>query len=237
VLFDLHVHSEGGVQAMFEHAKELGLDGLGFADGHEFEAADEIRGAAEATGLRGFCGATVATNRGVLVCYFPELDQVKGSDWVTLEDDKLPAAADVIKAVEERGGVTIAAHPYYKSIPSPMGDHIFSLEGLHACEAASPLTTGMQRDLAIEASDSLSLPCTGGSSARTSEHVGLAVTFIPDEIESEADLCRVIREKKCYALMTLDEVPPDARPSQPARPRQDRRGGGRGRGRRPRRRD
>jgi len=235
VLVDLHVHSEGGVQDMFEHAKEMGLDGLGFTDGPDFGELDAIRSCAEASGLKGFCGCAVETNRGVLLCYFPDLDAVKDGSWISSEEDKLPAVADVVTAVEERGGVTIAAHPYYKAIPSPMGDHIFSIAGLHACEAASPLATGMQRDLAIEASDSLSLPCTGGSAARTAEHIGMAVTFFPDGIETEADLCKQIRDRRCFALMTLDEVPREARPSQPARPRYHDRRGGRGRGRRPRR--
>lgn len=235
MLVDLHVHNEGGVSEMFEYAKKIGLDGLGFTDGPDMAASEEIHELAEKTGLLGFCGSAIETNRGLLLCFFPNPKEVGAESWVEVGGEKPPVANDVVTAVEQRGGVAIAAHPYYKAIPLPMGDHIFSITGLHACEAASPLATGMQRDLAIEASDSLSLPCIGGSAARTSEHVGLATTFLPGVVESEADLCTMIRDKKCFALMALAELPRDARPSTPARPRyQDQRR--RGRGRRPQRR-
>jgi len=236
VLVDLHVHSEGGVREMFEHAKQIGLDGLGFADGPGFEALDDIRSAAQDTGLKGFCGCAVQTNRGVLICYFPDVATLRTSGpWLTVDPDKPPAAKDVVIAVEQRSGVVIAAHPYYKAIPTPMGDHIFSISGLHACEAASPLATGMQRDLAIEASDSLHLPCTGGSAARTAEHVGMAATFFPEDVADEAALCQAIRDKKCFAVLAHSEVPREARPSTPASrpPRVDDRGGRRPHGRRP----
>lgn len=219
---------------MFERAKQIGLDGLGFTDGPDLEHLEEIRAAAKETGVLAFCGCAVATNRGVLLCFVPEVEALR-TDGAALRgsDDKLPAANDVIATIDALGGAVIAAHPYYKAIPSPMGDHIFSLAGLHACEAASPLATGIQRDLAIEASESLALPCIGGSAARTPEHIGMAATFIPEEVTSEADLCRMIREKKCFALMALDELPSNAHPSSPAQRPRYQRGRGRGRGRRP----
>jgi hypothetical protein len=220
VLIDIHVHNEGNPGALFAQAKALGLDGLAFTDGPELADVDALRAAGAEAGLAALCGAEVATNRGVLLCFFPDVDALRSQGpWLTLDGDKLPVASDVIAAVEARGGVAIAAHPYYKQVPVPMGDHIFTLKGLHACEAASPLTTGMQRDLAIEASESLQLPCVGGSSARTEEHVGLAATVFPDPVRSEADLVRQIRERRCFAVLGMEHVPTDARPSQPARPR------------------
>jgi predicted metal-dependent phosphoesterase TrpH len=159
VLIDIHVHNEGNPAAMFAQAKALGLDGLAFTGGTDFADVDALRAAGAEAQLAALCGSEIATNRGVLLCFLPDVDAVRAQGaWLKLEADKLPAASDVITEVEARGGVAIAAHPYYKQVPAPMGDHIFSIKGLHACEAASPLTTGMQRDLAIEASESLQLP-------------------------------------------------------------------------------
>ncbi|MFH1808918.1 MAG: PHP-associated domain-containing protein [Pseudomonadota bacterium] len=232
MLIDIHVHNEGNPGAMFEHAKAQGMDGLAFAGSPDFADVDAVRAAGAAAGLTALCGCSVATNRGVLLCFIPDLESARSAgNWLGVDADKLPAATDVITAVEALGGVVIAAHPYYKQVPAPMGDHIFSLQGLHACEVASPLTTGMQRDLAIEASETLQLTCVGGSAARTEEHVGMAATYFPEPVASEADLVRQIRERRCFAVMSLEHLPTDARPSQPARPRPPQRN--RRRGRRP----
>jgi len=236
MLFDLHVHNEGQPGLMLEHAKALGLDGVAFTGAPDFADLDSLRDAAREAEFKALVGCSIETNRGVLLCFFPEPEAIKSEPpWIESKEDGLPSAMEVIQAVQARDGVTIAAHPYYKQVAAPMGDHIFSLEGLNACEAASPLATGMQRDLAIEASESLSLPCVGGSSARTEEHIGLACTYFVEPVENEADLVRLIRERKCVAFTSLEEIPEDAQPSTPTQPRSQEHRRHQRRGRRPQR--
>ena len=218
MLIDLHVYNDGNLEALFASAKQRGLDGLAVLGDTSFADLLAVRDAAGNSEMLGLRGCEVETNRGRLMCFFGDIEAVveEGLQFKA-EEGNPPAASKVIAAVNEKGGVVIAAHPYYKQIDNPMGDHIFSLEGIHACEAASPLAAGMQRDLAIEASESLDLPCVGGSSARNAEHVGLAVTAFAEELSNEADLVKAIKLGHCFALMCHDEVPAEARPSAPAR--------------------
>lgn len=235
MLIDLHVHTDEPVAPLLAKAEEMGLGALGFTLNEQFAGLAELRAAAENLEVKVFCGCQVSTNRGELLCFFahPETLQNEAGWLGEIEPGKLPAVEQVIEQVQARDGVAIAAHPYYKDLPAPMGDHIFAIKGLDACEVASPLTTGMQRDLAIEAAESMKLGSVGGSSAHFPDELGLAMTYVAEDIADEAALVEAIREQRCYAVMGFAHLPEDARPSAPARSRGPYRGH---RGRRPRRR-
>lgn len=234
MLIDLHVHDDGDLAALFARAQAVGIDGLGFTLDRQLNGLEAVRNAAAGQSVQAYCGCRVSTNRGELLCYFPNLEALGDEgDWLgEVEAGKLPSIEKVIAEVESRAGVAIAAHPYYKNLPAPMGDHIFSIKGLHACEVASPLTTGMQRDLAIEAAESMNLPSVGGSSGHNADDLGVAMTYFISDIDDEAALVAAIRAQKCYAVMSFAHLPEDARPSAPAKPRGPYNGR---RGRRPRR--
>lgn len=235
MLIDIHVHNDEALAPLFAQAKEMKLDALGFTLNEQFDGLEELRTAAQEQDLKVFCGCRVSTNRGELLCYFPDPEALQGEEnWLgDTEAGKLPAVEQVIEQVHAKDGAVIAAHPYYKDLPAPMGDHIFAIKGLHACEVASPLTTGMQRDLAIEAAESMKLGSVGGSSAHSPDELGLALTYVAEDLADEAALVEAIRDQRCFAVMGFAHLPEDARPSAPARARGSYRGN---RGRRPRRR-
>ena len=235
MLIDLHVHNDEALTPMLARAEEMGINALGFTLNAQFDGLDDLRATAQGQAVKAFCGCRVSTNRGELLCYFADPEAVRDdANWLgESEAGKLPVVDQVIEAVQSRGGAVIAAHPYYKDLPAPMGDHIFAIKGLHACEVASPLTTGMQRDLAIEAAESMKLGSVGGSSAHSPDELGLAMTYIADDVTDEAALVEAIRGKRCFAVMGFAHLPDGARPSAPARARGSYRGR---RGRRPQRR-
>ncbi len=101
------------------------------------------------------------------------------------------------------GGVSVAAHPYDKTIERPSGDFIFTVDGLSAIEGLNTRRKGPANDLAVEAADHMGLPCTGASGALGGlEEIGKAATLFRDPVASEADLVRQLRAGTvwCVAL-------------------------------------
>jgi len=88
-------------------------------------------------------------------------------------------------------------------------------------------------DLAAEAADSLHLPCTGGSDARSSlEEVGRAATLFKRSIETQVDLVDALLGRDYWPVM-IGDLPKLARPGEAQEGRRDtgrrRRKGSRGR--------
>ena len=120
------------------------------------------------------------------------------------------------------GGVAVAAHPYDKTLDRPSGDFIFTLDGLSAIEGLNARRPRAANDLAVEAADHMSLPCTGASGALLAiEEVGKAATLFRDPVASEADLVKQLRAGTvwCVALGVSPGAPEPGRER-----RSDRRG-------------
>ena len=248
MLIDLHVHTHQTAGCSLpprdavRRAREAGLDGIAFTDWNTLEGLAEIRAAGRDEGFLALCGMELTTDRGHYLCFFPEPEKLPPP--AQIFGSSLPwAARDALAKVRELGGVAIAAHPYDKTVDRPSGDFIFTLEGLSAVEGLNTRRSGPANDLAVEAADHLSLPCTGGSGAHAAEEIGRAATLFRDPVASEADLVAQIRAGTIYCVAIGVTPQPaegqhrprgDHRPRgegrREGRPRQgppDRRGGGR----------
>ena len=238
MLIDLHVHSHHtrgcalAPRDAVRRAREAGLDGIAFTDWNTLEGLPEIRAAGREEGFLTLCGVEVVTDHGHYLCFFPE-------------PEKLPAPAQVFGAatpwpvretlarVRELGGVAIAAHPYDKTVERPSGDFLFTLDGLSAVEGLNTRRKGPANDLAVEAADHMSLPCTGGSGAHAADEIGKAATLFRDPVASEADVVAQVRAGTVYCVaigVTPQPAEREPRPRVEGRPRQgrpERRGGGR----------
>src|SRR5690606_24834961 len=123
-------------------------------------------------------------------------------------------------------------HPYERELEKPMGDFIFTLEGLSAVEGYAAGRAPLVNEHAIEAADRLGLPCVGGSCAHESvEAIGSAATLIRDEVRDERGLVDALRQGQVWAVAIGTELrfPGDVPP-----PRREYRGRRRPQGRRPR---
>ena len=110
-------------------------------------------------------------------------------------------ARDVVAKVRELGGAVVAAHPYDKTVEKPSGDFIFTLDGLAAIEGLNVRRRGPANDLAVEAADHMSLPCTGGSGALEAlDPIGKAATLFKEPVASEADLVRQLRAGAVFCV-------------------------------------
>ncbi len=217
-------------------AKEAGLDGLVLTQEGAFcPDTGAYRDAGRPEGVSVFAGAKIPTNHGIILCIFPEEKPSLSDDWAEQEEGVYDAQS-VIEAVEERGGVTVALRPYDREVAHPMGDHLFSLQGLSACEVQNTQVAEIANDLALEAASNMELPCVGTSCAAGADGLGTSATLLRTPVESESELCELIRNGDCWPLTFSTEAPPpsESRPSRGGRGRRGGRDGGAssGRGRR-----
>jgi predicted metal-dependent phosphoesterase TrpH len=228
MLLDLHVHSHHtpgcalAPRDAVRRARDAGLDGIVVTDLNTLDGLEEIRAAGREASFLALVGASIATDHGHYLCYFPEperlpaLPQVFGTTpWPVRE---------VLRFVQSKGGVAVAAHPYDKTIDRPSGDFVFTLDGLAAIEGLCGRCRGPANDLAVEAADHLNLPCVAGSGARTATEIGEVATLFREPVASEADVVAQVRSGGVYCV-TIGAVRPTAHPARPERRGGDRRGG------------
>ncbi|MBK8013389.1 MAG: hypothetical protein IPK13_18800 [Deltaproteobacteria bacterium] len=213
MIVDLQVSVDGqeGAPAdpaqLMKAAKGAGLDGIVLTkDGTlSFDAAPYIE-AGQHEGLAVFTGAKISTNHGLLLCILPEAAGVPSDDFAAREDG-IYEVSSVIDAVDRLGGVTVALRPYDRVVERPMGDHIFSFQGLAACDVQNASVPRQDNDLALEAASSMEIPCIGASSSRGAALLGQSATLIRHRVESHAQLCEAIRNGDCWPVTFSDEVP------------------------------
>jgi hypothetical protein len=231
MLIDLHVHSHHTrgcalvPREVVRRAKALGLDGVVFTDLNTLDGLDEIRAAGREEGFLALCGVEIVTDRGHYLCFFPDPAKVPPPPQVFGSATPWPVR-EVLAKVREMGGAVVAAHPYDKGVERPSGDFIFTLDGLSAIEGLNARRKGPANDLAMEAADHMSLPCTGASGALASlDELGKAATLFREPVATEADLVQQLRAGAVYCVAI------GVSPASPARGGRER-GGERGRGER-----
>ncbi len=114
--FDLHLHtfysSDGcaSPEAMIAAAKRRGLSGVAITDHNTCDAVEHLRSKGlireDGQAVDGFLiipGVEVSTADGHLLCLGTTLPQMKGRP-----------AIEVVAAIQERGGIAIAPHPFDK---------------------------------------------------------------------------------------------------------------------------
>jgi len=212
MIVDLHVNLEAEDGALVEpealasSAKAAGLDGMVLTqDGAMKPDIEAYRTAGEAKGLTVLSGTRLATNHGWILCIFP--DGTDLSDGWAEMDGELFDATSVIDATEARGGATVALRPYDRDLQKPMGDHLFVLHGLSACEVQNSALSESVNALALEAASSMEMPCIGSSGAKGTEGLGSCATLLRDPVSSEVQLIEVIRSGDCWPVAFGDRVP------------------------------
>lgn len=229
-------------EVLLDNLKKAGLDGAVLTDKDgTFPNLSPLRDVATNKGVALFAGAKVPTNHGLLLALLPDPNTDLGDAWKP-GDAGVFDARTVIDTIEGKGGVTIALRPYDRDVPRPMGDHIFTLQGIAACEVQSGRISPSANELALEAASNLELPCVGSSAANGTEGLGTAATLFRSAVKSEADLVEAIRHGDCWPVTFSTEVPAgdgqrggrrEGRGDRDHRDRDDDRGGRRGgRGRR-----
>ena len=232
MLIDLHVHShlskgcELNPRQVLERAALFGLDGVAFTETNTQDGFEELLDLGGATRLKIFIGLELVTDRGQYLCFFPrpELAPEPVQMWGS-NREKPWSAAECLTKLKSLGAAIVAARPYDREFQYPAGDFILTLQGLSAIEGYNPKVRQTANELAVEAAESLKLPCVGGSDARGSlDELGRAATLFKTPIRSQPELVDALIAGQYWAVM-MGELPKLTRPGE-AREAESRKEGG-----------
>lgn len=208
MLIDLHAHShlskgcELDPLQVLQRAEAYGLDGVAFTETNTQDGCEELFGLQEKTKLKIFIGLELVTDRGQYLCFFPrpELAPEPVQMWGS-NREKPWNAAECLSKVKSLGAAIVAARPYDRDFPSPSGDFILTLGVLSAVEGYNSSVRQAANELAIEAAETLRLPCAGGSDARGSlDEVGRGATLFKRSIHNQLELVQALHEGRYWAV-------------------------------------
>jgi len=179
---DLHVHSKYSTDNDAEpeetivRAIELGLQGIAFTEHYYYGASEPVEALKEKYGnsIRIFRGVEFSTAEGHCLIFGVDTDRLSM---------KYAPVADVVRIVNDAGGVAIPSHPY-RSVNS-LGDLVLSISGIAALEGYNGCNMHPFNVKAIEAAESRKLPFTGGSDAHAPQEVGSCYTEFDDEVTAD----------------------------------------------------
>ena len=196
VLIDFHVHSSYdpliplAPADVLNKAQQSGLDGICLTDIHSVSVEPELLQLAKLSNFVVLVGFEAVTDRGHYLVFDPEPNSLpKISNWLRFDQNGRAQFESLRSAVETRGGIIIATHPYDRTVPDFPGDNLLRLSGLAAIETLNGRRDTLINDLAEEAAAALGLPAVGGSDARTDlNEIGKVATLVRGTVDSEARL-------------------------------------------------
>ena len=230
MLIDLHVHShlskgcELNPRLVLERSAALGLDGVAFTETNTQDGFEELLELGGRTPVKVFVGLELVTDKGQYLCFFPrpELAPEPVQMWGS-NREKPWSAAECIPKIRSLGAAVVAARPYDREFQHPAGDFILTLQGLTAVEGFNPKVRQPANELALEAAQSLRLPCVAGSDARGSlDELGRAATLFKRAIGNQREFVQALFDGEYWAVM-MGELPKLTRPgdARDAEPRKE----------------
>lgn len=195
MIIDIHLHtsrysscSSIDLEQAILRARGMGLDGLCVTDHESNEIRDEARELSRKHSFLVITGMELLTLEGdVLVFGLEEVPREQMS------------ARDLCRLVEDRGGVTIGAHPF-RDNGRGMGGYFQKLGGLSGVEAFNGNTREYHNYRAYELGGKLKLKCFGGGDAHTLEGVGRYATVFPGGIRDQQDFIQAVKQGPVYPV-------------------------------------
>jgi predicted metal-dependent phosphoesterase TrpH len=176
---DLHVHSKysGDTDSEPEEtiirAIESDLHGIAFTEHYSYEASEPVEKLREKykDKIMIFRGVEFSSAEGHCLVFGVNTDRLS---------IKNASVEDVIRHINEKGGVVIPAHPYRGG--NSMGERIEHLKGLCAIEGHNGYSHYSQNVKAVRIAEELKMPYTGGSDAHVPKEVGACYTEFYNEV-------------------------------------------------------
>jgi len=176
---DLHIHSKfsGDTDAepeeLIMQAIKQGLHGIAFTEHYSYEVSEPLEEMGERykDKIMIFRGVEFSAPEGHCLIFGVNTD--------ALSIKHLPLE-EMIRVVNESGGVVIPSHPYRRG--NSLGDVIRNAPGICAIEGYNGCNMHAYNAKAVEMAGVLSIPYTGGSDAHLPEEVGLCLTEFEDEV-------------------------------------------------------
>lgn len=199
MFIDTHMHCIEGspdsfikIAEIVEQAKKMGLDGICITDHDSFDAREYAIEYGKKHNFKIFVGVEILTYEGDIVVF--GLDEVPPYK---------VHAQELIDLVNSKGGATISAHPFRENNRG-CGYHIRDLEGLTAVETFNGSTKPYNNLYAFALAMELGLSTVAASDCHELDAIGRYCTIFPDDVETEADLIRALKENKVYPAVYKD---------------------------------
>jgi predicted metal-dependent phosphoesterase TrpH len=183
--FDLHVHttlspcSTLDVGEVLEHARARGLDGVCITDHDTMEIRHSLREGVQPDGLCVIIGMEYSTTQGDFLLFGPF--------------ETLPPhleAAELLHAVNRRGGAAVAAHPFRAARQT---DEEIVRKGLcRTIEGINGRNRDFENRLVEDWRARYCLNECGGSDAHTLEELGRVVTTFRGPLRSRDELVQAL---------------------------------------------
>lgn len=179
---DLHVHSsfsgdtDADPEDTIARAIERDLHGIAFTEHYSYEVSEPVEILKEKYGsrVRIFRGVEFSAAEGHCLVFGANTDRLSV---------KYAPAADLVRIVNEAGGVVIPSHPYRTG--TSLGDLVLLLDGICAIEGYNGYNMHSMNGQAVEAAQRMKIPFTGGSDAHAPDEVGACYTEFDDEVTDE----------------------------------------------------
>jgi predicted metal-dependent phosphoesterase TrpH len=196
MLIDTHLHESKysldsfvSLSEIVAKSKVIGLDGICITDHESNEIKTEAKKLAKEMDFIIIVGAEFLTIEG---------------DMTVFGLNKLPNerihANELVRLVDEAGGVAIASHPYRQNNRG-MGDFIRDIDTLWGVEAFNGSTPKELNQKAYELAVELGIPTLGGSDAHCVNQVGKFVSVMPDWVKDEASFIKAIKAKLVHPAL------------------------------------
>jgi hypothetical protein len=195
---DLHVHSANSgdsptdPEEVIITAIERGLDGIAFTEHYFYGASEGVEI------LREKYGNEIMILRGVEFSSAEGHCLVFGTDTDSLSIKYAPVA-DLVRIVNEQGGVAIPSHPF-RGVNS-IGERVKDLAGLCAVEGYNGNNMHSFNKRAVETAQALSLPFTGGSDAHAAGEIGSCYTEFLDRVTYE-NFIEILKKGRYHGVDT-----------------------------------
>lgn len=179
-LVDLHVHSkysgdtDADPEEYIQQALTLDLHGIAFTEHYSYVASELVES------LKSKYSKWIQIFRGVEISAAEGHCLVFGANTDVLDIKRAPIS-DVLRIVNESGGVVIPSHPY-RGGESSLGDMVLTSKGFCALEGYNGCNLHAFNAKAIHQAGKLNLPFTGGSDAHAINEIGSCVTEFCDMV-------------------------------------------------------
>lgn len=199
MIFDLHVHSnispcsQMGVPDLIQHAKAKNLDGICITDHDTMKIADVCKEGVQQNGLCVIFGMEYTTSEGDFLIFGPFEDIKQGM-----------TAHDMLKTVEQHGGVAVAAHPFRRK--RPLSPHLIDTGYIKFMECVNGRNSFKENKMTYDAYRHQKIAFVGGSDAHTFDELATVTTTIHNRISNRQDFISSIKTGKfSFNLQTLIE--------------------------------
>jgi len=188
MIIDLHFHTDRysscsriALEEGVARAASMGLDAICLTEHDTFHGYGNLSGLEKRYGIRIFSGVEIYSAQGDILCF--------GLDRIPPERTD---AAELVARLAERGGASIAAHPF-RDNGRGVKDLIASLPGLTAVEGWNGNTSLEDNLRALEMAALQGIPVIGASDCHHLERIGCYATEFPVMIKTDRDLIDALR--------------------------------------------